>query len=97
MNCPKCNSLQLNVISTREHEEGIRRRRGCLVCGFRFTTVEIGMKEYKGCKRLQEKASLLQTLLRRMQGVLDEVSAEGMTLQRRKEDSYEQNDTHAIH
>lgn len=42
MKCPKCGSLEDKVLETRQSKEGavIKRRRECLVCGFRFTTYE---------------------------------------------------------
>ncbi len=42
MRCPKCGSSEDKVIDSRpvNHYVGIRRRRVCLKCGFRFTTYE---------------------------------------------------------
>ncbi|WP_425479133.1 transcriptional regulator NrdR [Dehalogenimonas alkenigignens] len=40
MNCPNCKNPELKVVDSREVEDGIRRRRECLGCGFRFTTYE---------------------------------------------------------
>ena len=42
MKCPKCGCADDKVIDTRAAEDGkmIRRRRECLVCGTRFTTIE---------------------------------------------------------
>jgi transcriptional repressor NrdR len=42
MRCPKCASLETKVLDTRtgKNENSIRRRRECLSCGYRFTTVE---------------------------------------------------------
>ena len=42
MNCPACQSDETKVIDSRESENGlaIRRRRECLVCHFRFSTLE---------------------------------------------------------
>ncbi len=42
MRCPKCASIEDKVIDSRpvNHSVGIRRRRVCLKCGFRFTTYE---------------------------------------------------------
>ena len=42
MKCPKCGCADDKVIDTRAAEAGkmIRRRRECLVCGTRFTTIE---------------------------------------------------------
>ena len=42
MRCPKCKSIEDRVIDSRpvNHCSGIRRRRVCLNCEFRFTTYE---------------------------------------------------------
>ena len=40
MRCPQCAHPQSKVTDSRESTEGIRRRRECLLCGHRFTTIE---------------------------------------------------------
>jgi len=42
MRCPKCTSIDTKVLDTRtgKNENSIRRRRECLNCGYRFTTIE---------------------------------------------------------
>ncbi len=40
MNCPFCGYGDSKVVDSREASDGIRRRRGCLSCGSRFTTYE---------------------------------------------------------
>lgn len=40
MNCPFCSESDTKVIDSRPDADGIRRRRECLACGQRFTTVE---------------------------------------------------------
>ena len=42
MRCPKCQSVENRVIDSRLRKSGttIRRRRKCLACGKKFTTVE---------------------------------------------------------
>jgi transcriptional repressor NrdR len=42
MNCPKCNHAEDKVVDSRMSKNGlsIRRRRECLDCGNRFTTIE---------------------------------------------------------
>jgi transcriptional repressor NrdR len=42
MKCPKCNYSESKVVDTRPTDDGfrIRRRRECMVCGYRFTTYE---------------------------------------------------------
>ena len=40
MNCPYCGYHDSKVINSRDVNEGIRRRRQCLSCSYRFTTYE---------------------------------------------------------
>ncbi len=42
MQCPKCTSIDTKVLDTRtaKNENSIRRRRECLNCDYRFTTIE---------------------------------------------------------
>lgn len=40
MLCPFCGNTDTKVIDSRESGEGIRRRRECIRCGLRFTTME---------------------------------------------------------
>ena len=40
MKCPHCEYQDSRVIESRSTSAGIRRRRQCLQCGFRFTTYE---------------------------------------------------------
>lgn len=47
MNCPKCGHEDSKVLDTRTGRENrsIRRRRQCLDCGYRFTTLEETVRE----------------------------------------------------
>ena len=42
MRCPKCACLDDKVVDSRAVKEGagVRRRRECLSCGYRYTTIE---------------------------------------------------------
>jgi transcriptional repressor NrdR len=40
MKCPRCNAADTKVVDSREVRDGVRRRRECTGCGFRFTTRE---------------------------------------------------------
>lgn len=40
MNCPFCSSNDTKVTDSRPDQDGIRRRRECLACGQRFSTIE---------------------------------------------------------
>lgn len=46
MNCPKCNEPEARVMDSRNRLEGkeVYRRRRCLACGYRFTTLETVVK-----------------------------------------------------
>ena len=40
MNCPFCETQDSKVVDSRYVQDGIRRRRECLMCSLRFTTYE---------------------------------------------------------
>jgi transcriptional regulator NrdR family protein len=40
MDCPICHSTETKVIRTDAQAESVRRRRECLRCGHRYSTVE---------------------------------------------------------
>lgn len=47
MQCPLCKSQEVKVLETRVHKEHeIRRRRECIACNGRFTTVETLLVRY---------------------------------------------------
>lgn len=47
MKCPQCGHLEHRVLETRVHrDEEIRRRRECLHCRLRFSTVETLLTQY---------------------------------------------------
>jgi transcriptional regulator NrdR family protein len=46
MNCSSCNS-ETKVITTRRNHQGLRRRRECLKCTHRFTTVEVNLDKWE--------------------------------------------------
>ena len=48
--CPLCGSLKSDVIGTQDKGDYIRRRRVCLVCDNRYTTIETVMSRPKGKK-----------------------------------------------
>ena len=51
MTCPVCNA-KTKILETRSDAESINRRRQCLRCGYRFSTVEMDKDLYK---RLSKK------------------------------------------
>ena len=47
MNCPKCGSDQLKVIDSRGSPEQVKRRRECVDCKERFSTIEVTVEKYE--------------------------------------------------
>jgi transcriptional repressor NrdR len=41
--CPKCDG-DTGVIDTRPYKDGVRRRRECQECGYRYSTVEYSVE-----------------------------------------------------
>lgn len=80
MNCPKCDRDQGKVIDSRGSNfiiHGVfgriefhtrRRRRTCLMCGFRYTTYEVPEEYFK---RHQESERLLDKKQRALKILLD--------------------------
>lgn len=56
MICPKCKNNNDMVIDSRNHAHSIRRRRVCVECGYRYTTVELLAKNRKAIKTLDNLA-----------------------------------------
>ena len=69
MNCPKCRSGNIDILDSRRHEDCVKRRRMCLDCGFRYSTIEINVDEYK---TMQEKVNFLHTLMQKVKETADD-------------------------
>ncbi len=68
MRCPKCGCLDDKVIDSRAVKEGagVRRRRECLGCGCRYTTIEgVIPEELRVVKRNSEREEFDRDKLRR--------------------------------
>lgn len=50
LHCPSCGKRQLKTTDSRPTRGGIRRRKKCNLCGFRFSTVETIAKIRNGTK-----------------------------------------------
>ena len=46
MKCPSCNNPNLVVQDSRDSEDGVKRRRCCMVCRKRWVTIESITEEY---------------------------------------------------
>ena len=70
MICPKCKSDNLTCIDSRPSGDTTRRRRMCLDCKCRFSTMEIEVEEYK---ELQTEGKLLAAMLEKAKEVADKL------------------------
>jgi transcriptional repressor NrdR len=72
MKCGQCNSDDTKVIESRDVDAGqaVRRRRACIVCGYRFTTYErlerpqLVVVKNDGTRQLFSRSKLLAGLYR---------------------------------
>lgn len=46
MTCPVCFE-KTKVVDSRHHEDSVTRRRECLSCGHRFTTIEVDLDLFR--------------------------------------------------
>ncbi len=68
--CPKCGG-DARVSDSRPHELGVHRRRKCMKCGERFSTME--MIRYKQAIKLQNKLNeLVEQLMELKEGIDNE-------------------------
>lgn len=54
MTCPKCNE-KTKVIDSLTDEDSTLRRRECMACGYRFSTVEIDKDLYERISKQNDK------------------------------------------
>ena len=54
MTCPKCNE-KTRTIETNTEDDSIVRRRECMSCFYRFSTIEIDMDFYKRMVKSDDK------------------------------------------
>ena len=54
MTCPKCNE-KTRVIDSTTDEDSTTRRRECVACGYRFSTIEIDKDLYERLVKHHDK------------------------------------------
>ena len=74
MVCPRCKSNQITCIDSRPSGDTTRRRRMCLDCKVRFTTMEVPEFEYKD---LKGKEKLLGVMLKTATDIIGKVDWDG--------------------
>ena len=60
MICPWCHSTKTKVTNSRFESRRKRRRRECLGCGERFTTLELTLDEYDQLDAHREKLARIR-------------------------------------
>ena len=70
MLCPRCKSNQITCIDSRPSGDTTRRRRMCLDCKVRFSTIEVAEYEYKD---LKGKESLLAAMLKKATEITEQL------------------------
>ena len=70
MLCPKCGADSTMVIEGRLNKRGFRRRREC-ACGFRFSTIEVGLEEYGQLLQLQRSYGRLEAMAQDYETILE--------------------------
>lgn len=62
--CPKCGSESITVCDSRVYNKWLRRRRGCNLCGTKFSTVEIPAELFADLRDKDARTKRLQAMLR---------------------------------
>lgn len=78
--CPKCQSEQVKVYDMRHTTNGCRRKRKCLACGYRYSTMEVLITEYNNSimqmaedKKSIDKYEQEMKMIKRLVGIMDEL------------------------
>ena len=57
--CSKCGSMNTTIYESRIRPDGyVRRRRSCLECGFKWTTIEVYSYEFEQLQDFKEAVRL---------------------------------------
>ena len=60
--CPNCKSENLYCVDSRKSQGKVRRRKKCLECGFKFSTIELPMNEVYRIEKTLHLISELQSV-----------------------------------
>ncbi len=63
MICTNCQSQSSKVLESRQQYRYQRRRRECVNCGNRFTTIEVPYDDFLGLKHTEKRFGELRSLL----------------------------------
>jgi len=82
MKCLKCGGSKLRVLDKRQSLDRIRRRRACLVCNHRFSTIEVHIDDGELRKHKHERVGkiLFESSLARVRKVMKELAGEVLSI-----------------
>ena len=66
MNCPKCGFEMSGVVDSRYINNTKRRRRECILCGERYTTVEVFYEDFK---KMQKDKNVLEQKIEKIKSI----------------------------
>lgn len=79
--CPSCARLGSRVVDSRPYEampQWRRRRRACVTCGHRWSTVEVPLSMFEGLGRLRGEVEAVQLSIDRLQSYLAALAKIGL-------------------
>lgn len=68
MICPRCHAEDQRIFDTRRLKNGVSRRRECMACGYRFSTVETYTKAFKRYFAVRSLETALDVFLKLSRG-----------------------------
>lgn len=69
MICPKCNNDQTKCKDSRYKDGTVYRRRTCLACGYKFTTIEVSLETYNELQKV--KTVILQKIKTAVMNIIE--------------------------
>lgn len=61
MTCPHCDG-ETRVVDSRPTQDNVRRRRQCLICGERFTTVEVDIDMFERMQGIEASRKIKEAV-----------------------------------
>ena len=82
MICPKCKGHSVYCLDSRPYNGMTKRRRRCIDCGYRFTTIEIDMDFYRDVNlvdylEMKRKENILKDAVLYIEGAIDGLKTKG--------------------
>lgn len=72
-NCPRCGEAKSTVTDSRPGPSGVRRRRHCLACNWRHTTIEVNASVIDDIGKLVDSRQAIKVAIETLQAALASV------------------------